>query len=51
LITLSVFGLIGFAGYTITTELFGRATPTNLFDETFEIVRISDEVIYNIISM
>lgn len=40
----SIVSLVVWAGYSITMELFGRASPTNLFDETFEIIRISDEV-------
>ena len=37
-------GLSVYALYTFLTEVFGRDAPSNLFDETFERIRVSDDV-------
>jgi hypothetical protein len=43
-----VFGAVGsvvmYASYSIFMELFGRSAPNNLFNETFDLIRVSDEV-------
>ena len=42
---ISLVGLFGWAGYSLTLELFGRGAPGNLFSETFEKVRYNDEIL------
>jgi hypothetical protein len=45
LLYLSIGSVITYAAYSISVELFGRAAPSNLFNETFELVRVNDEVL------
>ena len=40
----TISSLVLYAGYSIFMELFGRSAPNNLFNETFDLVRVSDEV-------
>lgn len=40
----TIGGLVLYASYSIAVELFGRGAPGHLYDETFEIVRVNDEV-------
>lgn len=40
----SIASIVGYAGYSIFMELFGRSAPNNLFNETFDLVRVNDEV-------
>lgn len=42
---ISLLGLFGWAGYSLTVELFGRGASNNLFSETFEKVRYNDEIL------
>jgi hypothetical protein len=40
----AISSLVLYSGYSIFMELFGRSAPNNLFNETFDLVRVSDEV-------
>jgi hypothetical protein len=40
----AISGIVLYASYSIGIELFGRSAPGHLYDETFEIVRVNDEV-------
>lgn len=40
----TISSIVLYAGYSIFMELFGRSAPNNLFNETFDLVRVSDEV-------
>lgn len=51
LMVTAISGIVLYASYSIGIELFGRSAPGHLYDETFEIVRVNDEVrLTNIIS-
>eukprot|EP00602_Paraphysomonas_sp_CaronLab_P010360 CAMPEP_0185023616 /NCGR_PEP_ID=MMETSP1103-20130426/6267_1 /TAXON_ID=36769 /ORGANISM="Paraphysomonas bandaiensis, Strain Caron Lab Isolate" /LENGTH=243 /DNA_ID=CAMNT_0027556285 /DNA_START=100 /DNA_END=831 /DNA_ORIENTATION=- len=47
-LSMALVGAIGslvlYASYSIGMELFGRCAPSNLMNETFDLVRVNDEV-------
>lgn len=49
LLVSAISGIVLYASYSIAIELFGRSAPGHLYDETFEIVRVNDEVIFLIV--
>lgn len=40
----TITGIVLYASYSIGIELFGRSAPGHLYDETFDIVRVNDEI-------
>lgn len=39
-----ILSLCSYGGYMLYSEMFGRMAPNTMFNETFEIIRIADEV-------